>query len=59
MRKRIGSVLIDLTSFVTLHPQSCGLGLASKKDNLLADDIDVMQTNLSGDDQPRLDFLKD
>ena len=51
MGKRIGCVLIDLTSFVTLHPQPYCLGLVSKKDNLLADDTDVMQTNLSGDDQ--------
>ena len=38
-----------LTSFVALYPLTCCLVLVSKKDNFLADGIDVMQTDLSGD----------
>ena len=57
--KRIACVLIELTSFVALYPPPCCVGLVSKKENFLADGIDVMQTDLSGDDKPRLDYLKD
>ena len=49
--KRIGCVLIELTSFVALHPPPCCVDLVSKKDNFLADGINMMQTDLSGDDQ--------
>ena len=48
--ERIGCVLIQLTSSVALHPPLCCMGLVSKKDNFLTDSIDVMQTDLSGDD---------
>ena len=48
--KHIGCVLIEPTSFVALHPQHCCLGLVSMKDNFVVHNIDVMETDLSGDD---------
>ena len=48
--ERIGCVLIQLISSVALHPPLCCMGLVFKKDNFLADSIDLMQTDLSGDD---------
>ena len=49
--KHIGCVLIQLASFVVLYQPPCCVGLVSKKDNFLADSIDVMKADLSGDNQ--------
>ena len=52
-----GYVLNELTSFIALHPRPWCVGLVSKKDHFLADGIDVMERDLSGDEQ--IDSLKD
>lgn len=46
-----GYVLNELTSFIALHPRPWCVGLVSKKDHFLPDGIDVMETDLSGDEQ--------
>ena len=51
--KRIGCVLIEFTSFPALHPHPSYVGLVSKKYNFLADGVDVIQTDLTGDDQTK------
>ena len=51
--ERIGNALVELTSFVASHPPICCVGLVSIKNNVLADSMDVIQTDLSGDDQTK------
>ena len=54
----VGCVQIELTSFVTLNPTPCCVGLVSKKDNFLDDGINVMKTNLSGGNQTETWFFE-
>ena len=56
--KRIGCVLIEFTSFPALHPHPSYVGLVSKKYNFLADGVDVIQTDLTGDDQTKTWFFQ-
>ena len=57
-REHIGFVLIELTGFVALHPPPCCVGLVSKKDDFLADGIDLMQNDLSSDGQTKTWFFE-
>ena len=47
-----------IDQFTALHPHPCCVGLISKKYNFLADGVDVMQTDLIGDDQTETLFFE-